>query len=76
MSLPEDEPELSSLWSGADLPAPDSLVRASAEPLQAQEAVLPRAAAEGMETQKGKLVRASTGQEAGEGWNAGAQRAL
>jgi hypothetical protein len=43
----------------ADLPAPDSLVRASSEPLQAQEAVLLRATAEGMETPLEQLVRAS-----------------
>ena len=34
----------------ADLPAPDSLVRASAEPMQEQQAVLLRAATE---TQRG-----------------------
>ena len=43
----------------ADLPAPDSLVRASSEPMQAQEAVLLRAAAEGQETPPEQLVRAS-----------------
>ena len=47
----------------ADLPAPDSLVRASSEPLQAQEGVLLRAAAEGMETPPEQLVRASVGME-------------
>lgn len=47
----------------ADLPAVDSLVRASSEPLQAQEGVLLRAAAEGQETPPEQLVRASVGQE-------------
>ena len=47
----------------ADLSAPDSLVRASSEPLQAQEAVLLRAATEGQETPPEQLVRASVGQE-------------
>ena len=47
----------------ANLPAPDSLVRASAEPLQAQQAVLLRAAAQGNETPPEQLVRASVGQE-------------
>ena len=47
----------------ADLRASDSLVRASSEPIQAQQAVLLRAAAEGMETQPEQLVRASVGQE-------------
>lgn len=47
----------------ADLPAPDSLVRASSEPLQAQEAVLLRAVAQGQETPPEQLVRASVGQE-------------
>ena len=49
--------------NAADLPAPESLVRASSEPLQAQEAVLLRAAAEGMETPPEQLVRAVNGQE-------------
>ena len=49
--------------NAADLPAPDSLVRASEEPMQAQEAVLLRAAAEGMETPPEQLVRAAVGQE-------------
>lgn len=43
----------------ANLPAPDSLVRASSEPIQAQEAVLLRAAVKGQETPPEKLVRAS-----------------
>ena len=47
----------------ADLPAPDSLVRASSEPLQAQESVLLRAATEKGETPPEQLVRASVGQE-------------
>lgn len=47
----------------AALPAPDSLVRASSEPVQAQEAVLLRAAAQGQETPAEELVRASVGQE-------------
>ena len=45
----------------ADLPAPDSLVRASSEPMQAQEAVLLRAAAEGQETPPEQLVRPARG---------------
>ena len=45
----------------ADLPAPDSLVRASEEPMQAQEAVLLRAAAQGMVTPPEQLVRAVNG---------------
>ncbi len=45
----------------ADLPAPDSLVRASSEPLQAQEAVLLRAATEGQERHEDELLRASVG---------------
>ena len=47
----------------ANLPAPDSLVRASEQPLQAQEGVLLRGAAEGMETPPEQLVRASVGME-------------
>ena len=43
------------------LPAPDSLVRASAEPVQEQQSVLLRAATEGMERHEEQLVRASTG---------------
>ena len=42
----------------ADLPAPESLVRASEELMQAQEAVLLRAAMEGPETPPEQLVRA------------------
>jgi hypothetical protein len=45
----------------ADLPAPDSLVRASAEPVQEQRAVLLRAATQGIETHEEQLVRASEG---------------
>ena len=41
-----------------NLTAPDSLVRASSEPMQAQEAVLLRAAAQGAETPPEQLVRA------------------
>ena len=41
----------------ANLPAPNSLVRASVEPQQAQEAVLLRAAAEGVDTPPEQLVR-------------------
>lgn len=47
----------------ANLPAPDSLVRASSEPVQAYEAVLLRAASAGMETPPEQLVRASMRQE-------------
>ena len=47
--------------NAADLPAPDSLVRASLEPLQAQEGVLLRAAAQGQATPQEQLVRASVG---------------
>lgn len=43
------------------LPAPDSLVRASHEPLQAQETVLLRAAMETMDGQEDELLRASAG---------------
>ncbi len=47
----------------ADLPAPDSLVRASQEPAQAQEAVLLRAAVRDTQTETGEqLLRASGGQ--------------
>ncbi len=49
--------------NNADLPAHQTLVRASSEPLQAQEAVLLRAAAEGIETPPEELMRASVGQE-------------
>ena len=44
-----------------DLPAPESLVRASEEPLQAQQSVLLRAATETTEEHKEQLLRASTG---------------
>ena len=43
----------------AGLPAPESLVRASSEPVQAQEVVLLRAAAEKQERHEEQLVRAS-----------------
>jgi hypothetical protein len=43
----------------ADILAPDSLVRASAEPVQQQQAVLLRAATEGVERHKEQLVRAA-----------------
>ena len=49
--------------NSADLPAPDSLVRASSEPMQAQEAVLLRAVVKGQEKHEEHLVRASVGQE-------------
>ncbi len=49
--------------NAADLPAPDSLVRASSEPMQAQEAVLLRAAAEEQERHEEQLVRAVEGPE-------------
>ena len=45
----------------ANLPAPDSLVRASAEPLQAQQSVLLRAATETLERHEEELLRASVG---------------
>ena len=44
--------------SAADLLPPDTLVRASSEPVQAQEAVLLRAAEEGLPTPPEQLVRA------------------
>ncbi len=47
----------------ADLPAPDSLVRASSEPMQAQETVLLRAAEAGQERHKEQLLRAVTGND-------------
>lgn len=47
----------------ADLPAPESLVRASAEPVQEQQAVLLRAAAERQEKHEEQLLRAASGQE-------------
>ena len=47
----------------ADLPAPDSLVRASSEPMQAQEDVLLRAAATGNDTPPEEMLRASKGHE-------------
>lgn len=43
----------------ADLPAPDTLVRASQEPEQAQEAVLLRASVEKQEQHEEQLLRAS-----------------
>jgi hypothetical protein len=45
----------------ADLPAPDTLVRASAEPVQEQQTVLLRAATETQERHEEQLVRASAG---------------
>ena len=47
----------------ADLPAPDSLVRASQVPMQAQEAVLLRAAAQESQTPSEQLVRAAGASE-------------
>lgn len=47
----------------AHLPAPDTLVRASSEPIQAQENVLLRSVAAGQETPPEQLVRAMNGQE-------------
>ncbi len=47
--------------NAADLPAPDSLVRASSEPVQAQQTVLLRAAEAGEERHEEQLVRASVG---------------
>ena len=44
-----------------DLSAPESLVRAAQEPLQAQEAILLRAVAETSEKQEAELLRATTG---------------
>ena len=46
-----------------DMPASESLVRASQEPLQAQEMILLRAAMETTEGQEEQLLRASGGQE-------------
>ncbi len=43
----------------AHLPAPDTLVRASSEPTQAQQTVLLRAVAAGQQTPPEQLVRAS-----------------
>ena len=45
----------------AKLPASDSLVRASEEPLQAQQSILLRAAIETTEKQEDELLRASAG---------------
>jgi hypothetical protein len=47
----------------ADLPAPESLVRASEEPVQEQEAVLLRAATQTQERHEEQLVRAVEGRE-------------
>jgi hypothetical protein len=47
----------------ADLPAPESLVRASAQPVQEPQAVLLRAATETQATPPEQLVRASAGKE-------------
>lgn len=49
----------------ADLPLPDSLVRASQEPLQAQKTILLRAASEKPETHEEELLRASAGERIG-----------
>ena len=43
----------------SDLPASDSLVRASQEPLQAQQCVLLRAAAKTFDMQEAQLLRAT-----------------
>ncbi len=45
----------------ADLPAPDSLVRASSQPTQAQETVLLRASKETQEKHEEQLLRATAG---------------
>jgi hypothetical protein len=45
----------------ADLPAADSLVRASEQPLEEQQAILLRAATSGTDTPAEELVRASVG---------------
>ena len=45
----------------AALPAPDSLVRASEEPVEAQGAVLMRAAAGETQEDEGQLLRAAAG---------------
>ncbi len=47
--------------NAADLPAPDSLVRASQEPLQAQEGVLLRAATQTQDRHEEQLLRAAAG---------------
>ena len=47
----------------ANLPAPDSLVRASSEPMQVQQTVLLRAAAEGMETPPEQIARTVIGEK-------------
>jgi hypothetical protein len=52
------------LANTAHLPAHDSLVRASAQPVQEQEAVLLRAATEAQERHEEQLVRAAGGPEA------------
>ncbi len=49
----------------ADLPAPESLVRASSEPRQEQEAVLLRAAARSVGTPPEQLVRPAEGRNSG-----------
>ena len=46
-----------------NLPAPNSLVRASQEPLQSQETILLRAAIETQEVHEEELLRASGGQK-------------
>lgn len=47
----------------SDLPAPDTLVRASQEPLQAQGSVLLRAAVQTQDGHEEQLLRAAGGQE-------------
>lgn len=47
----------------ADLPAPDSLVRASSQPVQAQEIVLLRASKETQDKHEEQLLRATVGGE-------------
>ena len=49
--------------NAADVPASDSLVRASAEPMQAQEAVLLRAATQSTEKRAEQLLRATNEQD-------------
>lgn len=44
----------------ADLPVPDTLVRASSEPIEEQQAVLLRAASQGQERHEEQLLRAAT----------------
>ena len=51
--------------NAAHLPAPESLVRASQEPAQAQKDVLLRAATQTQDTRKEQLLRASAGEQSG-----------